>query len=106
MARYCGACAKQLGSARENEGSFQTDSSFKGWDRKGGASQITDTCADCAAILKRAVSDAANMIAGRHRDEVEALRLKVEEWRQHDERVKTEELAFRREWDARRRDVK
>lgn len=53
----CSVCGVRLGSAIENEGSFQVSKDF--------GKPITDTCEPCAKTLREAVASAAKKIANR-----------------------------------------
>ena len=104
MAVYCGVCAIRIGSAPENEGSFQTTGrDFGGWDMgKGGQSQIHDTCDACASVLRTAVTEAARVIAGMHKDRIEALKVEMAGWKERQERIEKAKNEFERDWLAHR----
>ena len=97
MAVYCGVCAGRLGSAPDNEGSFQVTSEFQGW-----SSRISDTCESCAKALRVAVTKAANKLVTKHRRAVDALKREVEADAAHQKRVTEERRAFEQEWSERK----
>jgi hypothetical protein len=105
MAVFCGVCARRIGSAPKNEGSFQTTGrDFGGWDMGSGTqSQIHDTCENCAPALRTAVTEAARVIAGMHKEEIEALKKEMTGWKDRQERIEKAKNEFEKDWLEQRR---
>jgi hypothetical protein len=105
MAVFCGACARRIFSAPENEGSFQTTGEdFGGWDKdEGGRSRIGDTCRSCATILRSAMTDAARKIADARKAENEALKVEMAGWEERQKRIEKAKSEFERDWLEQRR---
>jgi curli biogenesis system outer membrane secretion channel CsgG len=103
MAVYCGVCAVRLSSAIENDGSFNTNKDFKGWDTQGTSrSRISDTCEPCGKILRAAVTKAANEIIIQNAPDVEALRQQQKETRDREARSSKEKAEFETAWSQER----
>lgn len=103
MAVFCGVCASRIFSAPENEGGFQVSGDFGGWDKdKSGYSRISDTCEDCALVLRAAVASAARTIAAKHKKAIAALVAELEGYKRRAEEDARDKEAFECEWQKRR----
>ena len=104
MAIFCGVCACRIFSAHENEGSFRVLGDFGGWDKdKNGHSRISDTCEDCAPVLREAVASAARKIAAKHEKAITSLAAELEGYRRRAEEKARDKEEFEREWQKRQR---
>lgn len=93
MAVYCGVCAVRLSGGWENSGSFRVTSEFRGWH----PGKISDTCDDCAAVLTKAVTVAANKLADKYRVTVDKLKAEVQEEEERRKRYDKEKDAIEAE---------
>jgi hypothetical protein len=88
MAVFCGVCGTRLSNAAENGGSFAVHPSFLGEDGR-----ISDSCEDCANLLKAATTAAANKIVLR----VRARELARQERKEREQKAKDDKARKRRE---------
>jgi len=100
MAVYCGVCSDRLDDATENYGGFAAAPDFKGWDtrKQYGGTYIHDTCKSCAAVLREAVTKAANQIVKQNAQRVAELAKFIKEQQEADQRSLQEKAEFERDW--------
>lgn len=100
MAVYCGVCGDRLLEATENYGSFQTTKEFNGFVPYNLREElIHDACRECACVLTRVITVAANKIVAENADRIEAI--KAAQIKERDDRLKAdiEKQKFREEFE-------
>lgn len=102
MAVFCGVCGRRIMSAPENDGPWPVTEEWQGFQSRNGRPAITDSCEDCGAVLRAAVTKAALEIAARNTERIDAMKRDIAAWEHEKKRDEEERMEFERAWHAHR----